>query len=530
MSTHQDLPRSSRDAAGPTQAAARRVVGERDEAGAVIILALVFLVSVSLIVVGLLSYVGTSLTATTSFASERAVETAATNAVNLAISQSRYTFSTQMLNASPPSACWTTGTGQPPAFGGKQFDVWCSMTWQPFSSATRTITYSACLTSQTTDPATCAATPLLQDIVTFDDYAPGIGVPNANPVQCNFTNYCGQSMTQNSWQWSPNVPRVSSISPTTATINGTIASTGQPQTVTITGSGFVQGSSVNFVQETGPNGSPANSPSTANDPAGVIVTVPASQVTWGGCSGPGTTNCTLSVTAPAVTSGTDYFVTVTTPGGTSAYVSTQDDFQYTTVTPGVSQIISGPTSGSITGGGTITISGSGFYNAPNFATQVWFWPPGGGGATQGTDVVVSSNGSLTTNVPPVGTPGSYYVQVDTIGGNSTSTSATYTYAVQYPIVTSLSPSSGPFNTQLVISGGNFLPNTTVQLFLNNGGNQSGPGINVSATVNSQSSITVSIPNTLTVNAQYFPVVTLPAPYSSNVSQTYNTPADIFTYT
>jgi hypothetical protein len=129
MSTHQDLPRSSRDAAGPTQAAARRVVGERDEAGAVIILALVFLVSVSLIVVGLLSYVGTSLTATTSFASERAVETAATNAVNLAISQSRYTFSTQMLNASPPSACWTTGTGQPPAFGGKQFDVWCSMTW-----------------------------------------------------------------------------------------------------------------------------------------------------------------------------------------------------------------------------------------------------------------------------------------------------------------------------------------------------------------------------------------------------------------
>ena len=69
----------------------------------------------------------------------------------------------------------------------------------------------------------------------------------------------------------------------------------------------------------------------------------------------------------------------------------------------------------------------------------------------------------------------------------------------------------------------------MQLFLNNGGNQSGSGINVSATVNSQSSITVSIPNTLTVNAQYFPVVTLPAPYSY-VSQTYNTPADIFTYT
>jgi hypothetical protein len=529
MGRNQDGSRPLRDTAGPTEATGRRVRGEQDEAGAVIILALVFLVAVSMIVVGLLSYVGTSLTATTSFASERSVETAATNAVNLAISQSRYTFSTQMLNASPPSACWTTGTGQPPAFGGQQFYVWCSMTWQPFSSATRTITYSACLTTQTTDPGTCAATPLLQDIVTFDDYAPGLGVPNANPVQCNFTGYCGQSMTQNSWQWNPVVPSVSSISPTTATINGTVASTGQPQTVTIAGSGFVQGSSVNFVQETGPNGNPANSPSTANNPAGVIVTVPASQVTWGGCSGPGTTNCTLSVTAPAVTSGTDYFVTVTTPGGTSAYRLQQDDFQYTTVTPGVSQISAGPTSGSITGGGTITLSGSGFYNAPNFATQVWFVPTSSGASAQGTNVIVSSGSTLTANVPPVSAPGNYYVQVDTIGGNSNSTSTVYSYGVQYPIVTSLSPSSGGTNTQLVVSGGNFLPGTTVQLFLNNGGNPTGSGITVSSTVNSQSSITVTIPNGLTINAQYFPVVTLPAPYSL-VSQTYNTPADIFTYT
>ncbi len=130
---------------------------------------------------------------------------------------------------------------------------------------------------------------------------------------------------------------------------------------------------------------------------------------------------------------------------------------------------------------------------------------------------------------PVSAPGYYYVQVDTIGGNSTSTSTVYSYGVQYPIVTSLSPSSGGTNTQLVVSGGNFLPGTTVQLFLNNGGNPTGAGITVSATVNSQSSITVSIPSGLTLNAQYFPVVTLPAPYSL-VSQTYNTPADIFTYT
>ena len=224
--------------------------------------------------------------------------------------------------------------------------------------------------------------------------------------------------------------------------------------------------------------------------------------------------CSLSVTAPAVTSGTDYFVTVTTPGGTSAYVPTLggvnvDDFQYTTVTPVVTGI-SGPTSGSITGGGTITVSGSGFYNAANFAAQVWFWPVGGGSRAQGTNVVVSTSGSITANVPQVNSPGDYYIQVDTIGGNSVSTSTLYSYGVQYPIITGLSPSSGGTNTQLVISGGNFLANSSVQLFLNSGGNPSGTGITVSATFNTESSITVTIPSGLTRNAQYFPVVTLPA--------------------
>jgi hypothetical protein len=524
MRTDPSLTRFGRGPSRTPPAAGRaRVARERDESGAVIILALVFLVAVSLIVTGLLTWVGTSLTASVSFASERTTETAATSAVNLAISQTRYTFSTQMLNASPPTACLAS---QPQTFDNEPVDVWCSMVWQPFSAATRTITYSACLTSQTTSNVTCAGAPLLQAIVTFDDYAPGVGTPTANPVQCNFTGFCGQSMTQNSWQWNPSVPSVSSIAPTTATINGNNASTGQPQTVTVTGSGFVQGASVNLVQETGSNGNPANTPSTVINPAGVIVTIPPSQVTWGGCSGPGTSNCSLSFSAPAVTSGTDYFVTVTTPGGTSAD-TTAADLQYTSVAPVVSGI-SGSNYGSITGGGTITVSGSGFFNATNFAAQVWF--VSGSTTAQGTNVVVTSNSSLTVNVPPVSSPGNYYVQVDTIGGVGTSASAVYTYTVQYPIVTSLSPTSGGSPTQVTIYGGNFLNNSTVQLFLNNGGSPSGNGITVSAKYNSQSSITITIPSSgLTVNAQYFPVVTLPSPYSY-ASQTYNEPADIFTYT
>ncbi len=507
-----------------------------DEAGAVLILALIFLVAVSLIVIALLGWVGTSLTATTSFANERSVESTATSAVNLAIQNTRYKFATQLLNASPPQACWYGSGGtaqQPPELNNQQIDVWCSMVWQPYSANTRTITYSACPATLTNSQ--CAATPTLQAIVTFDDYAPGVGVPYANPVQCSSTGFCGQSLTQNSWLWNPTVPSVSSISPTTATISGTNASTGQPQTVTISGTGFIQGaSSVNFVQETG---APSNTPSTANDPAGVIVTIPASQVTWGGCTG---SSCTISVAAPAVTSGTDYFVTVTTPGGTSPYLSPQStylDFQVTNVAPVVTGISGasesgGVPGGSITGGSTVTISGSGFYNASNFAAQVWFWPVGGGSPSQAGNVNVLTNGTITANTPAVTAPGNYYAQVDTLGGNSTSTSDIFNYGVQVPIIISLSPSSGTTGTQVTITGGNFLSGSTVTLYQDSGGSQSGNGVNASATVTSESSITFTVPSGMSAG-QYFPVITLPSPYTPQngypASQPYNESADIFTH-
>ena len=216
----------------------------QDESGAIIILALVFLVAVSLIVTGLLTWVGTSLTVTSKFTSERSIEAAATSSVNLAIQNTRYpTMTAQqkanggppqllLLNASPPVPCWYDTSvppvgQQPPAFQGQQFNVWCSMVWQPFSSSTRTITYSACPSTVTS--TACAAAPTLQAIVTFDDYPPGLGTPDANPVQCKLTHYCGQSLTQNSWLWKPTVPSVNSFSPTTATITGTNANTGNPK-------------------------------------------------------------------------------------------------------------------------------------------------------------------------------------------------------------------------------------------------------------------------------------------------------------
>ena len=172
---------------------------------------------------------------------------------------------------------------------------------------------------------------------------------------------------------------------------------------------------------------PAQYPSTVNSPAGVIVTIPTSQVNWGGCSG---STCTLSVPAPAVASGTDYFVTVTTPGGTSPYLSPSGflDFKVTNVIPTVTGISgamnNGVVGGSITGGGTIALTGSGFYNASNFAAQVWLLPVGGGSPSEATNVNVASGTSLTAVAPAVNSPGNYYVQVDTLGGNSATASPT----------------------------------------------------------------------------------------------------------
>ena len=78
---------------------------QNDESGAVLVLALVFLVAVSLIVTGLLTFVGTSLTASGTYSNDRNLEYAATDAVNLAIQNTRYSFDPySLLDAASPQS------------------------------------------------------------------------------------------------------------------------------------------------------------------------------------------------------------------------------------------------------------------------------------------------------------------------------------------------------------------------------------------------------------------------------------------
>ncbi len=296
----------------------------------------------------------------------------------------------------------------------------------------------------------------------------------------------------------------------------------------------------------------------------VVVTVPASQVTTSNCTGPNNTCTTLSLPAPAVTSGVpsgslsgSYFVTVTTPGmataggiptpgATSQFVQPGGVLNYTTVTPTVTGIsgtseVGGVPGGNITGGSTVTITGTGFFSASNFAAQVWFYCDTatnsncwGASPVMASNVNVVSGTSLTAVTPAVTAPGNWYVQVDTIGGNSAQPpTLDFNYGVQVPIIINLSPSSGAAGTQINITGGNFLNGSTVAFYLDQNGSQTGSAITASATINSPTSMTVTVPNSgLTANSQYFPVITLPSIQGYNgptSSQPYNEPADIFTF-
>src|SRR5580704_1924851 len=126
--TLRRIPASTR-AQQVRRRAKRRAPNQTDESGAVMILALVFLVVVALIVTALLTWVGTSLTANAEYANERATEAAATSAVNLAIQNSRYSFSAAMINASPPVQCWGTSATSSVTIDNVTVDVWCSMSW-----------------------------------------------------------------------------------------------------------------------------------------------------------------------------------------------------------------------------------------------------------------------------------------------------------------------------------------------------------------------------------------------------------------
>ena len=318
-----------------------------------------FLVVISVIVGALTEWTTNDLANSANFTTTQNVSNSATNAVNLAIQNIRYhpllytsvnnTTTDLTLNASPPNYCWGSGASQ--AFN---MNVYCTTVWNPTEANTRQVTVDACPVSRTAPvtgtaswtaaQTTCPQTPLLQAIVTFDDYPQGVSAPSN--VQC--VVYCGSAMTINDWNWNPVVPAVTSvtgINPGNSldTFNG-----GQP--ITITGSGFTNGATVNFVNSN-PLAQLQSSPTQQ-----VQQIVPATNVIVN------TATQTITAVSPAVTTLANYYVTVTTPGGGTSLVLPSALFVYSSIAPAVTSVT--PTSGYTTHGTAITITAAASSTAP----------------------------------------------------------------------------------------------------------------------------------------------------------------------
>ncbi len=194
-------------------------------------------------------------------------------------------------------------------------------------------------------------------------------------------------------------PAVTSISPTSGPGGGGTA-------VTITGTGFSGATAVTF-------GATAATSFTVDS---------ATQITATSPTGTGTVD-----------------VRATTPGGTSA---TGAGDQFTYVAPTVTAV--SPTSGPTAGGTNVIITGTGFTGA----TAVTF------GVTAATGFTVDSATQITATSPA----GSGTVDVRVTTGASTSATSSadqFTY-IPAPVVTSVSPTSGPTagGTTVTITGTN----------------------------------------------------------------------------
>jgi hypothetical protein len=471
-----------------------------DERGASLILVLVFILIVGVVIGGLLTAQRSELANSRNFASERSLQYDASTAVDLAIQSIRYTpllAPGQTLNASPPQPCWAAGPSG--TYGpnyhshnvmadGVDVAVWCGTQWFPTSAKTRVVTISAC--QATTSSDVCAHNPVLQSVVTINDYPTGVSAPSYG--QC--VVYCGTGLTINSWLTHQSVPLVSGISPSSGPVVG-------GGTITITGTGFTPNSVVNFTEESG--GVP-----TADN---VVIAVPSSNVNGGGTQ--------LSATIPSNIVGSTYFVTVSTPTGTSAYGPV---FTFTAITPTISAVTTSPASnplgGPSTGGTAITISGTGFVvgDGVNFVQESNLQPVQGGAVVGASSVNVtrSSNNQvvITALAPPILSGSTYFVSVVSPGNGSAANGSAnvFTYQAVVPTVNRITPTTGNSSTPITIYGTGFQSNAVVSFVPEQNGQPTGNGTVTATSVTYTSSVVVTAtPPNLQAGITYFVTVSIP---------------------
>jgi hypothetical protein len=228
---------------------ARRVCRADSESGAIIVLALVYILIVSLTVGALITWVMNDLTNTTNFQHSSSLRYAATSATDAAIQSIRYdpipTTTPTQGTATPVSYCWSPFTVvngsdvSELSLDGYTVGVWCSTTEYLASSDTRDVMLYACQVDQESTGAACKSDPFLTAEVAVDDYPAG-GGPTFTE-QCNQAgDSCGAGTTLENWVWGISTSSFVAASPqTVAFYNSSYTTTITSATVTY-GSGAYQ--------------------------------------------------------------------------------------------------------------------------------------------------------------------------------------------------------------------------------------------------------------------------------------------------
>jgi hypothetical protein len=185
------------------------------ESGAVMILALVYFISMSLIIAALARESTNDLSNTSKFTYAFALQNAAGGATQVAINYDRYAslplitpvpitgtsnnpaISCLGANGSPSSLTFDNGPTSDPAQFVNTISVWCSTVWNPTSSNTRVVTFYACSSANGGSAATCQTSAILKAVVTFDDYPSSLAAPI--DAQCNV--WCGTGESVSTWDW-----------------------------------------------------------------------------------------------------------------------------------------------------------------------------------------------------------------------------------------------------------------------------------------------------------------------------------------
>ena len=245
------------------------------------------------------------------------MNSSATNAVNLAVQNIRYTpllytsvnsTTTDLtLNASPPNYCW--GSGRIP---GVQHERVLQHVWNPTSANTRQVTVSR-LSRRANRPgdrhrlvdgradqlpaaASAAGHRHLRRLPPT-----GVSATEPRPVR----RVLRQRHDHQHWNWTPTVPTVTGVvGASPGTFDG-----GQP--ITITGSGFTAGATVNFV-----NFDPLAQVQSTPDP-------PSADRPGHERQRERRPPRRSPRTSPAVTTLANYYITVTTPGGGTSLVNSR---------------------------------------------------------------------------------------------------------------------------------------------------------------------------------------------------------------